>query len=172
LAQGWGAVPDAIGSRTLPLGTHPATVQFSQAVYEAKANAIILSIQADLCFYLVRHRKQGYLFHPANFFQWKEEDKLWLKSEFDPEPDLNAASSMANLAAIIEKIRARSDTPILVYNLSHVIPGETVHNHQCFGEGYATRIRRFNLGLIELSRKTGISSSMSTHYWPDTAPKR
>jgi lysophospholipase L1-like esterase len=41
--------------------------------------------------------------------------------------------------------------------MSPNIPGETIHCHQGLGEAYSTRIRRFNLGLIELSEKTGVS---------------
>jgi lysophospholipase L1-like esterase len=64
---------------------------------------------------------------------------------------------MGNFATIIEKIRERNEAPILIYNMSPVTPGEMIHCHQGFDDVYSSRIRRFNLGLIELSEKTGIS---------------
>ena len=64
---------------------------------------------------------------------------------------------MQNLAAIVERIRQTRDVPILVYNLSPVIPGDFVHCYLGLDETYATRIRRFNLALIELSQAIGIS---------------
>ena len=51
----------------------------------------------------------------------------------------------------------RTEAPILVYNVSSIVPGETVHCLQGLGEIYSTRCRRFNLGLAELSEQTGIS---------------
>ena len=70
---------------------------------------------------------------------------------------LDAASSIGNISKIVEKIREHSDVPILIYNVSPIIPGETVHNFQGLDETYATRCRNFNLALTELSQETGIS---------------
>ena len=64
---------------------------------------------------------------------------------------------MASLSRVIERIRARSAAPILVYNLSAAIPGDDVHLHRGLGETLATRIRRFNLALTELSARAGVS---------------
>jgi lysophospholipase L1-like esterase len=47
--------------------------------------------------------------------------------------------------------------PILIYNVSPVVPGENAHCLQGLGETYSTRCRRFNLGLAELSEEVGIS---------------
>ncbi len=60
---------------------------------------------------------------------------------------------MANMACICE----RSAAPILIYNVSGGTPVEQVHSHEGLDELFSTRIRRFDLGLIELSRTTGIS---------------
>ena len=61
---------------------------------------------------------------------------------------------MANFAAIVDKIREQSEAAILIYNMSPIVPGETIHCHQGMGDSYSTRIRKFNLGLIELSEAT------------------
>jgi lysophospholipase L1-like esterase len=64
---------------------------------------------------------------------------------------------MNNFERIVTRIRERSAAPILVLNLSAVVPGDTVHCHLGLPETLATRIRRFDLGLAELSQRTGIS---------------
>jgi lysophospholipase L1-like esterase len=64
---------------------------------------------------------------------------------------------MNNLAAIVAKIRERSEVPILIYNLSPIIPGDQIHCYAGLGETFATRIRKFNLALEELSENSGIS---------------
>ena len=152
-----GVVPETVSSRNLDLGPYPAGIQFSRAIFDTKADAIVLSIQGDITSNLRRHKKEGFLFYGSDVTSWSAVDQEWLKSDFERLLDLDAAASMANLAAIIEKIREHSEAPILIYNVSSVTPGEMIHCHQGFGESYSTRIRRFNLGLIELSEQTGIS---------------
>src|SRR5882672_3766971 len=64
---------------------------------------------------------------------------------------------MNNLAAIVAKIREHSEVPILIYNLSPIIPGDQIHCYAGLGETFASRIRKFNLALEELSENSGIS---------------
>ena len=152
-----GVVPEALCHRQLPLGAYPAASQFSRAIFETKADAIVLSIQPDVAAGLVRHKKEGFLFYPNEIELWSADDRKWLKTDFEHSGHLAFAESMANFALMIEKIREQSEAPILIYNMSPIIPGEKIHCHQGMGEIYSTRIRRFNLGLIELSEKTGVS---------------
>ncbi len=152
-----GAVPKAMAGRTLPMGSYPAASQFSRAIFETKADAIIFSIQPDIATSLVRHRTEGFYLYPSEVEQWSAEDRQWLKSDFERVPGLEAAASMANLTAMIELIRKQSEASILIYNMSPITPGETIHCYQGMGEVYSTRIRKFNLGLIELSERTGVS---------------
>jgi hypothetical protein len=155
--HGDGTVPTAVSARQMPLGSYPVESQFSRAIFETKADAIILSIQPDLSTGLVRHKKEGFLFYASDAERWSAEDRQWLKAEFEPVEGLDAARSMANLEAIIAKIRERSEAPVLIYNVSPITPGEEIHCYQGFDETYSVRIRKFNLGLIELSDKTGAS---------------
>jgi len=43
---------------------------------------------------------------------------------------------MNNLAAIVAKIRERSEVPILIYNLSPIIPGDRIHCYAGLGETF------------------------------------
>lgn len=152
-----GQVPEALRARTLPLGTYPAPSQFSQAIFETPADAVIMSILGETATELVQHTGEGFLFYPASSETWSPENRQWLRSDFLRRELLDVTASMNNLRQIIERLHSTSDVPILIYNVSSIIPGETVHCLQGLGEIYSTRCRRFNLALAELSEETGIS---------------
>ena len=84
-------------------------------------------------------------------------DLAWLRSSFEAVRAIEPERSMENFRTIVDRLRRRSDVPVLIYNVSSVVPGDRVHCHAGFDDMLSTRIRRFNLGLIELSRETGIS---------------
>lgn len=152
-----GAVPADLAARALPLGAYPLAAQFSAALFDTHVDAIVLSIQPDVAVHLARHKRDDYLFFPAERPSWSEADRHWLRDEFLPSGLLDPDASMRNLAAIVARIRERTVAPILVYNMSSVVPGDTVHCHQGLGDTLSTRIRRFNVGVAELSQRTGIS---------------
>jgi len=157
LLQADGAIPEAFSSRSLPLAAYPLESQFSRAIFETEADVIVLSIQSDITTGLLRHRKESFLFYASEAQQWSVGDQQWLKSDFEPLGNLEVAESMANFASIIERIRNQSEAPILIYNMSPITPGEKIHCYQGIGESYSTRIRKFNVGLVDLSEKTGVS---------------
>jgi hypothetical protein len=152
-----GAIPPDIASRDLPLGAYSAESQFSRAIFETPADAIVLSIQPDVMSGMMRHKAGDFLFYPSERASWTRADQDWLAREFEPVRALSVEASMRNFTALIEKIRAVSAAPILVYNLSPVIPGDHVHCYQGLDETLSTRIRKFNLALTALSEDTGIS---------------
>jgi hypothetical protein len=152
-----GTIPVELTQRPLPLGAYSPASQFSQAMFTAPVDAVILSIQPDTMSNLVRHRTQGYLLHADNPWEWPQAEQDWLRASFDPIPRLEVADSMANLERIIERRRQFSDAPILIYNQSPAVPGEAIHCHMGLENIFSTRVRRFNLGLIELSQRTGVS---------------
>jgi hypothetical protein len=152
-----GAVPVEFTERQLRLGPYPASSQFSAALFETTAEAVILSILGETATTLVRHNRTGFLFYPAEVENWSQADRNWLKSDFTRQDMLDVATSMDNLRKIIERLRERTEAPVLVYNVCSIIPGETVHSLQGLGEIYSTRCRRFNLGLADLAEEIGFS---------------
>ena len=70
---------------------------------------------------------------------------------------LDVAASMRNFADIVSEIRARADVPVLIYNVPAVDPAERIHCHLGLEDTVSVRAQRFNLGLIELSQRTGVS---------------
>lgn len=157
LLNAGGVVPAAVRERTLLLGAYPAESQFSKAIFESSADAFILSLQPDVASGMMRHKVDRYFLYPSESSSWAAEDKLWLKAEFEVLERLSVSESMAKFAAIIGRIRQVSDAAILIYNLSPIIPHETIHCYLGLGEGLSTRIRRFNLALTDLSEQTGVS---------------
>lgn len=157
LLNATGDIPAALSARSLALTPYPLASQFSDALFTTDADVIILSIQPDLTNEMARHRRDGYLFSPSGWQEWPTTDLCWLREEFEKSDMLDVQSSMANFATIVDRVRARSPKPILVYNLSSALPGDTVHCHEGLEETFATRIRRFNLALVDLSKRTGIS---------------
>ncbi len=152
-----GKVPGDLAGRGLPLKSHPLETQFSDRLFSVPADAYILSIQPDLNFGLVRHRQDGHLFHPFDYPAWSEDDRQWLRASYENCALLDATASMDNLEQIISRLRAISDAPILIYNVSAVVPGENIHCHVGMEDILSTRIRRFNLALISLSQRTGVA---------------
>lgn len=152
-----GSIPAAVASRPLDLGAYPLDSQYSGALFTTEADAYVLSIQPDVANQLARHRRDGFLFMAADPATWPDDDRRWLAASFEPTGPIDVAASMRNLAGIVARLRSRSAAPILAYNVSSVVPGDTAHCHEGLGETLATRIRRFNVALAELSAQTGIS---------------
>ncbi len=150
-------IPADLPGRNLPLAPYTLASQFSRSLFETDADLIILSILPDLANGLIRSRRDGYLLYPTNWESWPSADRDWLREAFVYERILDVERSMHNFSTIVRRIRQRSQAPILVYNVSAVVPGELIHTYQGIEEIFSTRIRRFNLALIELSRETGIS---------------
>lgn len=152
-----GAVPAELAERALPLGPYPLSSQFSVQLFDTGADAIVLSVQSDVAMNLARHKRDGYLFFPDHWQSWPEPDRRWLRDEFAHVALLDVDASMRNFDAIVARIRHRTPAPILVYNLSSFVPGDTVHCHLGLGDTMSTRIRRFNVAVAELSGRTGVS---------------
>jgi hypothetical protein len=129
-----GAAPLEISSRPLQLGTYPAPSQFGTTLFDCDVDAVVLSILGETATTLVRHKRDGFLFYPAEAESWSASDRDWLRADFTRSDLLDVAISMANFRRIIDRIRMRSEVPILIYNVSSIIPGETVHCLQGLGE--------------------------------------
>jgi len=153
-----GQVPDAFDGRDLELGTYPLASQFSDKLFTTACDAAVLSILPDIATPMLRHKRDGFLFYPPPESEsWGEQDRDWLRENFEKDPLVDVETSMENLAAIVERLQAEHDVPVLVCNMSPIIPGDMVHCHLGLEDIYSTRVKRFNLALIELSQAIGIS---------------
>ncbi|HEY1725742.1 MAG TPA: SGNH/GDSL hydrolase family protein [Steroidobacteraceae bacterium] len=156
-AAAQGNVPREVTDRAALLGPFTPAAQFSGSAFTAPHAALVLSIQADLFVPLVRHRTLEYLMHPYELKRWPASDMEWLKSNFVPEPAPTAARSIENLGRVIHRYRRSSDAPILVFNVSSVVPGETIHDYTGATDVMSQRIRRLNCALVDASAELGFS---------------
>jgi len=152
-----GTIPAGLERRPLPLEPYTPAVQFSRALFETDADVFVLSLQAEIMTALFRHNRDAYLLYPNNQETWSASDRAWLREQFTFLGMLDVETAMQNLIRVIECIRSKSKAPIVVYNVSSVVPGETVRCYADLPESLSARIRRFNLGLIDVSAQTGIS---------------
>lgn len=152
-----GVAPSSLESLRSDLGAFNSKAQFSNELFRAPADAFILSVQPDIAMNLVRHKTEGYLFHPAYAFRWAKDELDWLKNNFESVKRLEPAESIANLKLVIDRIRQNSNGPILIFNTCSVIPGDSVYCYRGLTETLAIRAQQFNLELINLSYQTGIS---------------
>jgi hypothetical protein len=152
-----GETPEVFAGRVLPLDPYPLSAQYGRALFEAPADAYVLSIQPDLQISAARHRRGGFLFYPNDYPNWSSADREWLFREFEPAPLPRVDEAMDSMEKLIAQLRSRSEAPILIYNVSSLVPGEWVHSHVGLEDIASSRIKQFNLELIGLSQRTGIS---------------
>lgn len=157
LLEAAGEVPANLAAMRPPLDPYDPATQFGQAVFESDADAFVLSLQPDVMTALSRHRDDGYLLYPHNRESWPDEAQRWFAREFTQASFLSVEQSMQNMSAIVARIRSQSESPILIYNMSAVVPGESVRCYAGLPELLSTRIRRFNVALTQLSEETGIA---------------
>ena len=91
---------------------------------------VLLSIQPDVATRLACHKRDGWAFFPSEWPSWSDEDRRWLRDDFASEDLIDVDASMRNFDEIVARIRAHTAAPILVCNMSAVVPGDTVHCHQ------------------------------------------
>jgi hypothetical protein len=150
-------VPAEIVDKGLFRKPFTAEAQFRTALFDTDADAIILSIQPSVTNALLRHRRDGYLFFPSGAHEWSAEEKAWVRGRFERLPPQTPDEAMASLEGIVALLRQAGDRPILVLNMSFVVPSERVHRHLGADDSVSTRIRRFNLALLELASRAPIS---------------
>jgi hypothetical protein len=152
-----GRIPSELTALEVSFAPYPLRTQFAPGLFTADADAFVLSIQPELTTCLVRHKREGYRLYPGDWMDWPAAKRDWLKANFEDIGPIGVEAGLANFESIVERLRSRTDAPILIYNLSAVEPGERVHDYGGLEDLISTRAKRLNLGLIELSQRTGIS---------------
>jgi hypothetical protein len=150
-------IPADILGRRLDLGTFTPEMQFRSQLLAQPSDVVVLSIQADVMNQLSRHRREGFTFFAAGSDHWAAEDQQWLDDEFTNVGLQAAETSMRRLGSLVEALRARGTPTIIVYNMSSVMPGERILNHRGLEDALSTRIRAFNVALIEAAARLDIA---------------
>jgi hypothetical protein len=149
--------PPAEVARRLPSGAHPIASQHRSALFDAPADVVVFSLQSAVLSSLVRHRRDGWLFLPDDFDNWDAQSRSWLASECENAGPAPMEATLARLEQLIEAVQERLGASVLVYNLSPVVPGERTHCWLGAEDAIGLRVRRFNLGLMELSMRQDFS---------------
>lgn len=144
-------------ARHFPAGAHPIDRQHRTAMYDAPADAVVLSLQSAATNALVRHRAEGWLLLPDAVETWDASSRASLERDFENAGLAPLEVVVERLERLVPAIEERLGAHVLVYNLSPVVPGERIHTWVGAEESLALRVRRFNLALAELSSRLGFS---------------
>jgi hypothetical protein len=149
--------PPAELAQRLPFGAHPLARQHCSALFDAPADAVIFSLQSAVNNTLVRHRRDGWLLLPDGFDTWDAAPRAWLESECENAGLAPIEPTLQRLEQLIRAVQERLGAPVLVYNLSPVIPGERTHCWLGAEDALGLRVRRFNIGLADLATRQDFS---------------
>jgi hypothetical protein len=153
------AVPEGLRGRDWGEDAGFIAAQFRTGLFEGPRDVVVFSVQPDLAHPLWRHRRSGYLLAlpPHGEQTGAPARKQWFAENFVPVGLLPAARFQENLAWLIRAVKERLDAHVLVYNASTVEPGDQVHNYHGREDTWALRVHQFNLAVMELSVREGIS---------------
>jgi hypothetical protein len=151
------AIDGPLADRPELLAPYPLGLQASREIFTTDADAIILSILPDVAMRHHRHRLTGEHLHISDLANWNVNDLKWLEDHYEFTQLAPLEEVFENHLKIVEQIRVNSEKPILIYNMSPMTPGPITHCFLGLEDSYATRVRRFNLMLVELSERTGVS---------------
>jgi hypothetical protein len=125
---------------------------------QGPADVVALSLQTEITRTLWRHRESGYLVdQPDGQEGWSAEQKRWFAAQFVPTGLLSAAEFQENYIRLIRVIKADAGAHVLVVNCSSLDPDDDVCNYHGREDTLALRTHRFNLALMEISAREGIS---------------
>ncbi len=151
------ATDGPLAAQSEALGSYALASQASGELFATDADVIVLSVLADVAVRHYRSHETGahvFVHHPS---QLEAAARAWLGRTHAATDLPSAEETFDSLMRIIERVRLNSQAPILIYNLSPLAPGPITHCFAGLQDSLATRIRRFNLMLVELSEKTGVS---------------
>lgn len=152
-----GEVPEALCGLGM-VATYSLASQFSTRVFDVAADAVVLSLQGDINVKLMRHKASGALFYPAALERPDAQTKAWLRAECEPVPPRPVAEAVADLGQVIDRIQAVWPAhPVLVFNLSEIVPGDRTFSFCGVEDSLARRIKQFNLAAMELTRRPGVA---------------
>jgi hypothetical protein len=137
--------------------SYPAASQFGDALFEGSANLLVLSVQPEIWFRLHRHRASGRFFYAGLERERSPEMQQWLDTACEGRTAIEPEAFLADAHAVVDRIRSVTPAPIVWYAAASVLPGPPMFDYSGVEADLGTRIRQFNLALIELSRRTGVA---------------
>jgi len=123
---------------------------------------VVLSVLPDLSRTVYRHREAGYLVDPGaawlNNMQAALQDLSfvrWFSEQFERVGRVSVEGFAQNYRRLIPLIQQETRASVLVFNSLEIEPFDHTHDYSDRNMEFATRRRRFNIALNELSRELG-----------------
>ncbi len=139
------------------LEPYSLALQASGEAFATDADAIVLSILSDVSMRQHESLETGGQVYINHLDRLDAETSAWLARTHVRTELPTVEEARSNLLEVISRIRARTQAPVLIYNVSPVGPGRIAHSFLGLEDSLATRIRRFNLMLVEVSEAAGVS---------------
>jgi len=121
---------------------------------------VVLSILPDLTRTMYRHRETGYLVDPGAAWLNRLSTALadtsfvrWFNQQFESMGRLTVEAFAASYRELIPAIRKETGAHVLVLNSLEIEPFDPTHDYSVRNLQSATRRRRFNIALADLSRE-------------------
>lgn len=123
---------------------------------------VALSVLPDLSRTAYRHRETGYLVDPGS--AWLNDLKgalqdlsfvRWFSEHFERVGRISVEGFAENYRRLIPLIQRETGASVLVFNALEIEPFDPTHDYSDRNIELATRRRRFNIALDELSRELG-----------------
>jgi hypothetical protein len=172
LLQSYSGVPpwfeQEVGARfTIPPGYFADTLfqpTFEVADIPGKPafprTVVVLSILPDLTRAVYRHRRTGYLIDPGT--AWlnriataRRDPSLvnWFQESWEPVGRTSVEQLGENYRRLIPLVKEKTGAEIMVFNALEIEPNDPTHDYSLRHLESASRRRRFNLALAELSEE-------------------
>jgi hypothetical protein len=126
-------------------------------------SVIVLSILPDLSRTIYRHRERGYLLDPGT--AWLNNRLAgaladlsfvgWFRAHFEQAGRISEEDFRSNYRRLIPLLKRETGAHVLVLNTLEIEPLDPTHDYSLRNLASASRRRRFNIALVELSHELG-----------------
>jgi hypothetical protein len=133
---------------------------FASRLFVEPPDAVVLALRPNVTDVAWRHREHGYLVSPAPDWpaRWSDARRSWFSECFEPLGRLEPREFEDQLALLVAAIRATSAAAVLVVNCSSFDPADSRFAYRGLADdSLSLRVHRFNLGLLEVSGREGVS---------------
>ena len=136
-------------------GPREGSIRFPKTV-------VVLSVLPDLSRTIYRHRETGHLIDPGSGWLNNMEAALenrtfvdWVNQHFESTGRNSVEQFAQNLRRLVPLIRRETGAQVLIFNSLEIDPFDPTYDYSTRNLHSASRRRRFNLALAELSGEVG-----------------
>jgi hypothetical protein len=123
---------------------------------------VALSVLPDLTRSIYRHRESGYLMDPGGAWLNRVGAALenpafvsWFNKAFESIGRISVEEFAQNMRRLVPLVRGETGAHVLIFNSLEIEPFDPTHDYSLRNLASASRRRRFNIALAELSAEVG-----------------